>query len=254
MPAGATGYRKPAAKENPYQALQVEMQQTRLAMQQESNERQKEKMRSEATRRIAETVQKTGAVDLVTSLKKLDKAIPGGIEGSDADGDIPGIGGAANAVGIKDPIFGLPVGKVFTPALSEEGKNVRQLVANVRNALLKARSGGAVTDPEAERFMEELGQGLINTDEDLRRGLRIVKDNIRANLEIIESGTDPDILNEFASRKGSIISSDPFFDNFNRNKTQTAGNRGGASSGWGTATAAPNEPSGFDPDSFLKGR
>ena len=187
--------------------------------------------------------------------KKLDKAIPGGIEGDESDGDIPGVGGISNVSGAS--LFGVNVGSPARLLLSEEGKNVRQLADNVKNALLKARSGGAVTDNEASRLTQELGQGLFSTDNDFRRGLKNIKDIFRDKVALIESGSDPDILADYRRQKGALTTEDSFFSNWaNKNAGFEIGQKpqqeGG---GFGSAQAAPAAPppsQGFDPDSFLR--
>jgi hypothetical protein len=252
-PQGTVGY-KPVKKDDPYEKLRFDMEQTRLALAQAGDDRQKEKIKNEGTRNLSESIEKGGVTELLTSLKKLDAAIPGGIEGSEADGDIPGIGGAANITELSLPLIG-NVGKVGYGALSDEGKKVKQLVANIRNAILKARSGGAVSDGEADRMLEEIGLGLAKGDADLRRGLQGVKDILKSRLQLIEAGADPEILSAFRKRPGAITTEDPFFDSVRQApQSQTAGQQKGVSGSWGEAQAAPSKSKTFDPDAFLQGR
>jgi len=246
LPEGSIGLTS-AGKNNQYERLKTEIATDKLLYQREIRGEQKNKIANESVRKLSERIEKSGISELVTSLKKLDQSMPGGINGSEADGDIPGIGGAANAANL--PV----VGEAFSATLSEAGKKTRQLVANVRNSILKARSGGSVTKEEAERLLEELGTGVFKTDNDLRRGMSSVKDIITDRLALIESGSDPDILHEYRSRKGSLTTEDPFFD-FGGGGSFASRQRPQQPGGFGTANAARPAPgeTQFDPDAFLR--
>lgn len=81
--------------------------------------------------------------DLESSISDLDKqVVPGGIENWDGS-DIPGVAGADSK---------LPINQ-----LSAKGRKNRQIAQSLVNKLLKARSGGAVSDGEATRLLGELG-------------------------------------------------------------------------------------------------
>lgn len=175
---------------------------SQYALAQERDQRQADKIKNDVVRKAAESIEKSGAPELMASLKKLDDKIPGGIDG---DGDIPGIGGLANLAGNPG------IGPLVEQTISDEGKQIRQLVANVRNSILKARSGGAVTPQEADRVLEELGQGILRTNEQLRAGLVNIRDSLRTRVQAIEAGFPEDALAEYRSRKGAITSEDPLF-------------------------------------------
>jgi hypothetical protein len=108
---------------------------------------------------------------------------------------------AIDIVNQKKGIEGVGVG-AFKPdfALSAEGKQLRQAVATVRNSILKARSGGAVTPSEAKRLLEEIGTGKGRTDEQLRNGLRNVVKTFKSKLGNIQSGVRPEALKIFGER------------------------------------------------------
>ena len=89
---------------------------------------------------LAKQVEKSGLPELGTTLKTLDEVL-GGID--DVKGDIPGVG----PLDANKPDAALP----------PKGKQIRQLSAQLRNSILKARSGGAVTPQEATRLLQELG-------------------------------------------------------------------------------------------------
>jgi hypothetical protein len=86
--------------------------------------------------------------------------------------------------------------------VSQEGKDVRQSVGALRNIILKARSGGAVTPQEAARFEEELGIGAKRTDAQLRTGLKSVLGQLNAKKKGLLAGFDDSTRNEFSNRGG----------------------------------------------------
>lgn len=74
---------------------------------------------------------------------------------------------------------------------SKEGVNLRQDVSGLANALLKSRSGAAVTNQEEKRFLEEMGTGKTTmSDENVRRGLKKIKDIMERRTKMIEAYPD----------------------------------------------------------------
>lgn len=71
--------------------------------------------------------------------------------------------------------------------LSQKGKDTRQSVSELRNVLLKQRSGGAVTPNEAQRLSDELGVAMQGNDEQLRKGIKSVFSKLK-NLETTYTG------------------------------------------------------------------
>lgn len=182
-------------------AISLENQRTKLALQQIKDEKTRDKAIKESARKLGENISKKGLAEPIATLNQIDKAI-GGIDGTE---DIPGVGGVSNLAGA--PLLG----QAAETFLSDEGKRVRQLVGGLRNQILKARSGGAVTPQEAERMLEELGLGVLRSDEQLRAGLKNVRESLRAALSTIEATADPEVLAEFRSRKGALSTDDPIF-------------------------------------------
>ena len=173
-----------------YQKASLEAQNRREALASTKDERQAKKLVEEGARKLADAVDKTGISDVLTTLKKLDAKI-GGL---DSDSDIPG-------VGPSDSRFDW----------SDDGKEVRQLASGLKNVILKARSGGAVTPDEADRLLAEIEGGLFKTDADFRRGLVNLRDTMRAKLALQEAGAPEESLALYRGRKGSIHSDDPIF-------------------------------------------
>lgn len=139
-----------------------------------------------AVTKFSDTLQKEG-------IPELEKAI-GAAEGTLGRypvGSVPGIGPWKNA---------LPAA-----AMSDEGKGVRQDLAAIRNIVLNARSGAAVTDQELRRLVEEIGSGIGMSEGDIRRGLTRIRerfDQVKANAA---AGVTDDVLETYQQRGGIPI-------------------------------------------------
>lgn len=142
-----------------------------------------EKLIERDVQKLSATLNKSGIVDLVNTLEDISSTI-------NTYPDIPGAGKGAFV-----PAFALDI----------EGKILRQSVASLRNSILKARSGGAVTPSEARRLLEELGSGAFKTDEQLRIGIQKVIERFQNNLGNIKGGFRPDAVTRLAERTGSSI-------------------------------------------------
>lgn len=187
-----------------FQAKREERVETRVIQQ----ERLETKATARLTRDQEKDVQKFSVFftkndipGAVNTLKKLDSLIEGGLD--NPTGDIPGIGATGNLPNV---------------ALSAKGKELRQVAGELRNSLLKLRSGGAVTPDEAKRLLEELGmsQGIIpqfKTDQEFITGLRRVRDKIRDKIAAQEAGFNSEVVGAFSDRlkTGSLRSDDVFF-------------------------------------------
>jgi hypothetical protein len=105
----------------------------------------------------------------------------------------------------KAPGVGLGTGALPEVLLSSEGKKLRQAVASVRNIVLSARSGAAVTDQELRRMVEELGSSGMNTEEALRNGLQAVRDRLEAIKANAAAGVPDEVKDAYESRGGLKI-------------------------------------------------
>jgi len=89
--------------------------------------------------------------------------------------------------------------------VSRKGQDVRQAVQGLHNILLKARSGGAVTPQEAERYRDELGFGTSKkNDEQLRQGIKNTINFLASKKRGIIAGYRPDAVQKYGSRGGNI--------------------------------------------------
>ena len=138
---------------------------------------------NDETRKLATQLQNEGVVDLEAAMQELDNKYVD-LRSGKVNKNIPGVGGLKN---------------VF-PAVGEDAKTMRNNIAAVRNIILKARSGAAVTDPEMKRLAEELAlawnmgdQDLVYAYQNLRRRTETVKTNIL-------SGYNQDVVDRYSGR------------------------------------------------------
>lgn len=136
--------------------------------------------------------------------------------------DVPGLGATGQIPGFL---------------LSDEGKDVRQKIATLRNIVLKDRSGAAVTDQELRRLLEELGTGVFTTDDQFRNAITNIEKRFGAIKQNAVAGVDDDVLHTYKDRGGMAIERGP-----NRGNAPAAG-----------APATPAAPGARPPlSSFVK--
>jgi hypothetical protein len=139
-----------------------------------------------AVNKFSATLQKEGIPELETAVSGAEGAL-----GRYAPGKVPGIGAVKNA---------LPAA-----LMSDEGKDVRQALAQVRNIVLSARSGAAVTDQELRRLVEEIGTGAGMSEADIRKGLAKVRARVDKIKENAAAGVNDDVLRTYQDRGGIAI-------------------------------------------------
>lgn len=136
--------------------------------------------------KFSATLQKEGIPELETAVSGAEGAL-----GRYKPGTVPGIGPIKNAM----PAF----------AMSAEGKDVRQALAQVRNIVLSARSGAAVTDQELRRLVEEIGTGVGMSEDDIRKGLTKIRARIDAIKTNAAAGVNDEVLKTYQDRGGISI-------------------------------------------------
>lgn len=128
------------------------------------------------------TLEKTGVPAFQSTLDDI-KAVLTKFDGQ----DVPGLGATGMIPGFL---------------LSDEGKDVRQKIATLRNIVLKDRSGAAVTDQEMRRLLEELGTGVFTTDEQFRNAVNNIEKRFNAVKSNAVAGVDDDVLRTYSERGG----------------------------------------------------
>lgn len=136
--------------------------------------------------KFSNTLQKEGIPELETAVSGAEGAM-----GRYKKGEVPGIGAVKNAL----PAF----------MMSDEGKDVRQALAQVRNIVLSARSGAAVTDQELRRLVEEIGTGAGMTEDDIRKGLTKIRTRIDSIKTNAAAGVNDEVLKTYKDRGGIAI-------------------------------------------------
>ena len=147
--------------------------------------REAEKTES-GVQKYSATLQKEGIPEMEAAVSSVESII-----GRYRTGTVPGVGRAAGAIP--------------SALLSDDGNDVRQAVAAVRNIVLNARSGAAVTDQELRRLVEELGTGLGQSESALRRGLQKVRERLETVKANAAAGVSDDVKGLYEERGGVKI-------------------------------------------------
>lgn len=102
----------------------------------------------------------------------------------------------------KLPGYGRFESMVPDALASEEVQQARSDMQGAANVLLKARSGAAVTDSEALRFLREVATGKGMSEEAMRHGWANVRKNFDAKRGAVSAGFGGDVHDEFITRGG----------------------------------------------------
>jgi hypothetical protein len=139
--------------------------------------------------KLSANITKAQLPDLQAGISQIDDELRPYLEN---DEGLPGMGGLSN---IGDWSF------------TEGGRAMKARVAKIRNMILKARSGGAVTPSEASRLLTEFSLGVMNTDEDFLRSWTDFKEQIARGEQNIYAGFTDEVKDTYLmnlSREGGI--------------------------------------------------
>lgn len=152
----------------------------RSLLEDKAAEARQKKIEAEAER-YGKTLESTGLSDLLGAVDRAANVVAG-------EGNIAGYGAVTNAL----------------PSLlvSEEGKANRQEISGLRNTLLKARSGGAVTPQEASRLSSEIGDNIGSDSSLLRKGVGNISRTIAEKLANARAGFSPEAIDLYEKRGG----------------------------------------------------
>lgn len=106
----------------------------------------------------------------------------------------------------KLPGYGRVEGLLPSSALSEDGQNLRQAVAQLANVNLKQRSGAAVTAQEYTRFKNELGNNTFMPEERIRQGIGQMRSLVEAQKKNAQAGVSDEVLNAYEGGGGMPLS------------------------------------------------
>jgi hypothetical protein len=166
----------------------------------------KDKEVQSGAERYSKTVDSNGLADLMLAAERAGNATSG-------DGDIAG--------------YGEFVGGMPDWAISQAGKDTRQEISSLQNAILKARSGGAVTPAEADRFMTEIGAGFGRGDSNVRQGIANLRAALEEKVKNAQAGFAPEAIEKYKAGGGTIVAG-RLQPNAGKNlKTKVGGSTGG---------------------------
>lgn len=157
----------------------------RRAAREEAEGRQKGARVAKSAESLAKQLEASGLPELQAQLGRINAILP------PPGKDIPGYGRLASLAP-----------DVLT---SKQGVELRQEVAGLRNAILKARSGAAITPQEAERLLQEIGEGALRSEDQLRRGIRNVQEMLGAKVQNIRAGAVPEAVEAYTERGGALF-------------------------------------------------
>lgn len=103
---------------------------------------------------------------------------------------------------------------------SPEALDLRQQVALLSNGILKSRSGAAVTDSELRRFLQEAGTGKGIPEEQLVKGVRLIRRWFNAQKNNIKGGYSPDVVEAYIA---NAPENSGLFDNASSKSASSAG-------------------------------
>ena len=180
----------------------------RLKMQLDAQNAKDKKDESKAarqeTQKLSGALAKDGLPEVISSIKAIDKEV-GGLYSDEAEAKFDKVAsGKGWLASLKIPFTS--IAPLESTSIADEDKPLYQAVASLRNSYLKLRSGGAVTDPEADRFLQELGQGNIRSGKQLQDGIQLLTSAVRSKAKTLESGYSPEsvnIINERGNESGS---------------------------------------------------
>lgn len=139
--------------------------------------------------KLSANITKAQLPDLQAGIAQIDEELRPYIENNEG---LPGVGGMSN---------------IGEWAFTEGGRAMKARVAKIRNMILKARSGGAVTPSEAERLLTEFSLGVMNTDEDFLRSWTDFKEQVARGEQNIYGGFTDEVKAQYLmnlSREGGI--------------------------------------------------
>lgn len=129
-------------------------------------------------RYLSNSLEKAQVPQITEGIQKIDSELAPYLE---ADKGLPGVGGVSN----------------WMPGFTQDARFMKSVIARIRNTILKARSGGAVTPQEADRLYEEFSLGGFNTDEDFMKSWADFKDVFQKGVTNIYGGYSPDVVGAY---------------------------------------------------------
>lgn len=175
-----------------YDAIRVPKMRDELAL---ASEKQKLKAGEDASKDLKSRTEKYGeskakTVESDTRIRDIKKLVDKGVYSK-----------LATLETSKWPtLMRLPADVLIAQGLSEDEINLKNNVVGFRNALLKERSGGAVTDPEQLRLVNELESNLMSTPDQFKKAMDNIYEISRLREETRVGTYGQDAIDLFHSR------------------------------------------------------
>lgn len=167
--------------------------------------RMDERLIRQETQALSKRLEADSIPEVINSINQIDKEV-GGLYSEEATKKFDKIAGASGFfASMKIPFT--DIAPLESMSIDKKDKDLYRAIAALRNNYLKLRSGGAVTSPEADRFLQELGSGNIRSGADLQGGVQLLTDAIRSKVKTIESGYTPESVALLTERGNPIASS-----------------------------------------------
>jgi hypothetical protein len=157
---------------------------------------------------IQKAFDKIGVKDLDDSVATFEQTLSSVI-GNNPSTDLPGIGPVA--------------GRLPNLFVSAKGIRVKAELARAANIILKSRSGAAVTDQELQRFLEEMADGKVATNEGVLVQMvnRLRQDIEKQKQQLINAYSGTKGMNKFLRDNAITLKETPKnLENFIRQQTE----------------------------------
>jgi hypothetical protein len=142
--------------------------------------------RDKAVTKYADTLQKEGIPDFDAALSSLEGRLS-----KYKPGKAPGVGRVTGL--LPDFVQG------------QEAEDLTNDIAAVKNTLLKARSGSAVSESELRRLVQELGTGGFRSEATVRGAVKKIRDRFEKVKANSAAGVTDEVKQEYEARGGTPI-------------------------------------------------
>jgi len=149
----------------------------------DKEEAKKTKALSDNTIKLGKDLEKAGIPEFNQALETVENTL-----GKFKEGELPGFGRLAGLV----PSF----------MEDEQTQMVRSDMQAAANILLKSRSGAAVTESEAVRFLQEIAAGKGMSEAALRNGWNNVRRNFNARVKNMSASYGNEIIDNYVGQGG----------------------------------------------------
>lgn len=164
----------------------------------------KEDKQEERIQKIKKDVNDMKNASSLLNLDQVENALEPYVKNGKVVKDIPGLG---------------PLGRW---SIGEDARNMKAIVGTLTNMQLKDQSGATVTNPEFERYKQQIALGAFNSDQDFVNTVRRMRDIANAHLASQLSGHQQEDIDAYVKGGGFGFKKSPLGPSSNVNYTQNA--------------------------------